>query len=278
MAEKTEKPAKVIKLLDERTTKMRIRLFDPKHGSLISDRLVEQSTEMRMGPKEVHKGPMNLEFNLQTQEDVDQLVEYIQKLKGELPIQAPGEKKPKAKKIDAMLSEKEPLEDLLRQAKAKAKTQEKLIEFLREFNFRFVATDVVLDNAVDHPDQLTLKDNHHGYQWMVRLVKEAKDPANDKYDWRLVFGIKFLGETVEKVQVYLWGKYEKTWTVPWEQPKKINFKRVEKVYSFPEFMDYADRKRWRKENRQRIAAEEKGLPMPEATKFFEKWTPYVKVN
>lgn len=67
-------------------SKMRIRLFNPGTLMQISDRLVDQATELRIGPKETHKGPMTLEFNLNNQIEVDQMVDYLKKLKGDLPI------------------------------------------------------------------------------------------------------------------------------------------------------------------------------------------------
>jgi hypothetical protein len=232
--------------------------------------LVEQATELRMGPKEPHQGPYTLEFNLVSQEDVEGMVEYIKKLKGDLPITTSTTKvKTKDKKIDEMLSDKEPLLDLLKTLKAKCKTQEKLISELREYGFKFVAADVIQDYA--SPDMITLKEKHLDYQFMVRLVKEAKDPSNDKWDYRLVFGIKFMGEKVAKVQVYLWGKWEEVLKIGWEKEEDINFKKVETLYSFPEWMDYAERKRWRLENRKL----EKN-PELEPSKFYTKCKPYIK--
>lgn len=250
-------------------TKMRIKTFSPE-GQLLNDRLVEQLTELRMGPKESHNGPLTLEFNLTSQEDVEGMVEYIKKLKGELPITtSPVKKSTQAKKIDEMLSDKEPLLDLLKTVKAKCKTQEKLISELREYGFKFVAADVIQDYA--SPEMITLKEKHLDYQFMVRLVKQAKDPANDRWDYRLVFGIKFMGPKVSKVQVYLWGKWEEVLKIDWEKEEDINFKKVETMYSFPEWMDYTERKKWRLENRKLENNQDL-----EPSKFYLKCKPYIK--
>jgi len=255
--------------------KMRIKLVDPQTGALLSDRLVAQDTELRMGPKDIHKGPMSLEFNLNSQEDVDGMIAYIKKLKGELPIEKAEKKSSSSKKLDKMLSDKEPLLDLIKSVEAKAKNQEQLINMLREYNFMFVAADVIQDMAT--PEMITLKDNHLCYQFLVRRVKEAKEPANDKFDFRLVFGVKIVGERFEKVQVYLWGKWDHYIKMPWEKAKGINFKKVEKVYIFPDFMDYTDRRKWRSENRKKIKAEEKKTEF-KPSKFYNKYSPYVKVH
>jgi hypothetical protein len=255
---------------DFQSTKMRIITFDD--GGVKSDRLVEQVTELRIGPKEVHKGPYSLEFNLRSQEEVDQMVEYIKKLKGDLPITTAEKKTTQTKKLDKMLSEKEPLMDLLKTVKAKAKTQEDLIKMLRESNFMFVNHDLVEDMG-GTKKQISLKERHisENWQFMVRRIKEAKVPENDKYDFRLVFGIKIMGERFDKVQVYLWGKWTEVIKLKWADKKKVNFKKVEILASFPEWMDYAERKKWRQENR-RIEKD----PTIQPSKFYLKCKPYVK--
>lgn len=260
------------------TSKMRIKLFDPIEKILISDRLVEQSTELLKGPKEEHKGPMSFEVNLYQQEDVDGFIAYLKKIKGELPLEK--EENPKVKKdkkLDKMLSDKEPLLDLLKVFQNKGTSQEKLIALAREYDFRFIASDVAMDHNVHNPGQIEIRDNHKDYQFMVRLIKEAKDPANDKYDWRLVFGIKIVGEKTNHVKVYLFGKFDTSWKIPWEDAKEHNFKKVEKVYIFPEYMDIDDRKKWRSENRKVIRAQETGEAY-EPSKFYNKYSPYIKVH
>jgi hypothetical protein len=261
-------------------TKMRIKLYDPETHLLQSDRLVEQITELNMGPKEAHKGPIGIETTFASQTQLDLFIEYLKKIKGDIPITAPGEKVKKTKTIDKMLSDKEPLLDLIKAAKSKGTSQEKLIDFLREYNFRFVTGDFIQDlgeNDSKVKEQITLreKDVKDEFQYMVRMIKQAKEPMNDKYDFRLVFGIKIVGERVNKVVIYLWGKFSEFVKIPWEEAKKMNFKKVEKIYIFPDFMDYADRKKWRTEHRKKIAAEAKGLEF-EPSKFYVKFTPYIK--
>lgn len=265
--------AKETPIVGSPPTKLRVKLFDST--GLVSDRLVEKITEFRTGPTVAHKGPIEIDVALLSGEEVDQLVEYLKKLKGDLPITI-AEKKSTPKKIDQMLSEKEPLMDLLKTIKAKATTQEKLIASLREYEFRFVMANIVTDMGSDKK-QIILRDKDKDYQYMVRMIKEAKDPANDKYDFRLVFGIKIVGEKVDRVRVYLWGEYSETLTLEWEKKKGNNFKKVEKLHGFPEWMDYEERKKWRKEHRALESAKAKGEPFEES-KFYKKHTPYVTIH
>jgi hypothetical protein len=250
-------------------SKMRIKNFTPE-GLLVQDRLVEQVTELRAGPKEKHTGPICLEFNLLTQADVQGMIEYISKLKGDLPIEEKVKKIKKPK--DEMLGDKHPIEDLVNEAKVKAKTQEELMTLLREkWDFRFIDSSYIQEFVPE--EQIKLRSKDLDYQFMVRMYKEAKAPANDKYDWRLVFGIKIVGDKIDKVQVYLYGKYECTWTKPWDKPKDHNFKKVNAIYIFPEFMTYEERKKWRTENRKKQKD-----PNFKTSKQFDRWTPYVKVH
>jgi hypothetical protein len=263
-------------------TKMRIKLFSPE-GILQSDRLVEQTTEFTMGPKEVHSGPILVEVNLFDQVQVDSCIEYLKKLKGDLPLSTSTKKIKIDKTLDKMLSDKEPLLDLIKTAKAKGTSQEKLIDFLREYQFKFISGDIILDMVTNDPNvgnqiKLRPRDLETGFQYMVRLVKEAKEPLNDKYDFRLVFGIKILGDKIDKVVIYLWGEFSEHMKLPWDKKNANNFKKVEKLYIFPEFMDYAERKRWRSEHRKWLIAT-KGIANPESietSKFYNKYKPYVK--
>lgn len=267
------------------TSKMRVKLFDPKTNLMVSDRLVEQASEFIKGPHEVHKGPIMVEFNLYSQTQVDMAVEYLKKVKGDIPLDEIKFKKSKSKTLDKMLTDKEPLLDLLKAAKAKGVSQEKLIIFLREYKFRFIAGQVIQDMAQHDPEgvgqqiKLRERDIADGYQYMVRLVKEAKEPLNDKYDFRLVFGIRMIGKKVNKVVIYFYGEFKEYIKIPWDKSEQINFKKVERIYTFPEFMDYADRKKWRSEHRKGITwsreASNEGKVF-EHSKFYLKFKPYVK--
>lgn len=272
MSEKLKKEGQLL-MATGPTTKMRIQLFDPKSNLMVEDRCVSATTELIKGPSQSHKGPVLIECTLFNKAQVDMFMDYLRKLQGDLPIEEKVVKNASSKKIDKMLSDKEPLLDLIKAVKGKVKNQEELMDYLREYQFKFVSTDVVKDATDGIENLMEIKENHLQFQWMVRLVKEAKDPSNDKYDWRLMFGIKLLGDKLSKVVIYLWGKWSEKIELPWKDAKSVNFKKVDKVYTFPDFMDIDDRKRWRKENRALISTPEK-----EASKFFVKWTPYIRMN
>lgn len=267
------KEVKVVSTQGGPTSKMRIKLFDEKTQLCVSDRLLEQAPELLKGPKDQHHGPISIEFNLYSATQVDMAIDYLKKLKGDLPIETKPTKKLSSKKLDKMLTEKEPVLDLLKGLK-KQPTQEKIIEYLHGFDFRFLDYQVIEDNVPK--DQLAIDPVHAEYQFMARMMKEAKEPANDKYDYRLTVGIKIIGERKSRVLIYLFGKYEEKLKVGWEDIKKINFKKVEKIFIFPEFMDYADRKRWRTEHRKWVNS-----PDPDKfalSDFYNKYKPYVKVH
>lgn len=253
-------------------TKMRITLYD-ENNSPISDRLIEQAVEFRTGPKAVHKGRLRLELNLNSKEDAELSVEYIQKLIGNLPLKTM--KLVRITKGTVIEDDKEPQEEFMKSALKKA-TQEELIDFLREHGFKFIESDVIFELVKDLKDNIQLKEIHHKYQFMIRLVKEAKNPLNDKYDHRLLFGIKIVGKRIDKVVVYLFGKFKKKAIIPWKDRKKVNFKKVEKMMVFPAHMDYDDRKKWRIEHRriENIKAQG-GTPTP--SKFYSKNAPFVKL-
>lgn len=252
--------------------KLRITLFGPGWNGLISDRLVEQDLELTNGPKDKHDGPIRLEANLESQDDVNGLIEYLRKLIGDLPISPRAEKKLQPKKT-ATLMGIEPLNDLLHTATNKYKTQEAMIEYLRSLQFVFVSYQGLVDIHEENNYPLKLKEKHQGYQFMLRRTKFAKNPKHDKYDGQLVFAIKIIGDRVMKFQVYMFGKYKETINMDWADTKNFNFKKVDKVYKFPDMMDYVERLRWRQEHR-KVQADEKY----EASKFYNKWAPHIKIN
>lgn len=256
------------------SSKLRLKLYDPESLHLMQDRLVEQSTEFNLGPKEKHLGPFTIELNLQTKEEVELAVNYLKKLALDLPLEVKAIKKSSSSKnLENMLSEKEPLLDLKKTVIAKATSQEELIELLRTYDFKFTNAQYLEDFNTNKPGTIELNEKHKEYQFMARLYKEAKDPINDKWDMRLVFGIKIMGERVAVVKVYMWGKFEESIKLAWKNKVAINFKKKEKFLGFPEFMDYPMRRKFRLEYKK---IQEN--PDQEKTPFYKKWEPYVKVD
>jgi len=255
--------------MTQQPTKMRIKLYSEK-GALLSDRLCEQNIEVKViGPKEVHKGPLSLEINLFTQEDTDNIINYIQRLKGILPLKS---KQVKITKGQVILDDKEPLEDLMNSAIKANPYQEDLINFLREHNFRFITSDVITEVVPELSELLKLKPKHLKYQYLIRIVKEAKDPVKDKYDHRLIFGVKLIGKKIDTIVVYLFGKFKFKKTIPWKKINTNNFKKVEQMTVFPPHLDYADRKKWRAEHRK-----VQTNPNHKASKFYTKNKPFIKL-
>lgn len=256
----------------EQDTKMRIKLYNPDNGLLVEDRLVEQSTELTIGPKRSHVGSITLEVNFWDQSSVEKVIEYINKLIGHLPITS-KKSKVRLSKGTIELEEHEPLEDLMEAALIKNKTQEQLIKFLREQGFRFIDATVITELVPELQDKLKLKPKHKDFQFMVRIVKEAVDPRKDRYDYRLVFGIKVLGAKIEKVVVYLFGKFKTKVNIPWKKTTYNLFKKVDKIMVFPEHMDYEERKKWRIEHK-RLEVKPHLTP----SKFYTKNARFVMIN
>lgn len=254
----------------QQPTKMRITLFGQK-GRLISDRLVEQAIELKQGPKSTHEGAMTLEFNLSNKEEGQLAADYLQTLIGNLPLKK--DKPVKIKKGTVQLDDKEPITDFKNQALKKAQTQEQLINFLTEHGFRFIDSEVVTDLVPELVENLKFKAKHKPYQVMTRIVKEAKDPRNDKYDYRLMFAIKIVGKKRPRVHVYSFGKFDQTVKLEWGKEKLVNFKKVKQLLKFPKHMDYEERKRWRVEHRKVT-----NNPNHKPSAFYDKHKPFIQIT
>ena len=268
--------------------KIRITLFeglqavvDGDQMALIKeDRLVESGLEFMNGPKDKHDGPIRIDFTMEHRDEVEGLVKYLSQLALDLPLSEKAKKTYERKTTPNALLEKEPIMQLIEDAFHKNKTQEKLVDYLKGLNFVFLTEEHLKEHfeANKFPWNLKkLKEKkkvhpHSKYQYMVRLLRLAKDPAKDKYDPQIAFGIKLIGDRVGKVIIYLFGKYHKTVEIHWEDAKEINFKVKEKFYKFPEAMIYLDRHKWRLEDR-------KLLNNPELTPsgFYERWKPFVTI-
>lgn len=260
-------------------SKVRIKLLSPE-GVVITDRLVDQATEFRIGPKEKHDGPISVELNLHSKEDVENALAYLGKLALDLPLEQKPTKALKKSKLGAMLEDKEPLLELLQTLKAKCNTQEELIENLREYNFKFLNVDLLKDINRVYENSIVVRSRDENLQFMVRLVKQAKNPINDKWDTRLCLGFDLNAPTA-RVVVYLWGKYHEKIKLGWKNEKNINTKKKDDILlSFPDFMDYEMRTRFRAEHRKWAIETENGKN-PEAfdlSKFYRKWKPYVIIK
>lgn len=242
--------------------KMRIKALNTDL-TVVSDRLVSMDTEFSLGPQEAHKGPLCLEVTLRDKQDIDLFKVYLDKLVGNLPI---SERKVKEK---AATDEANFREEFIKEIKEKFTRQDKLIEYLRERNFVFLNYQTLSDYNIG----TNVKKGHTDYQFMIRKIKEAKDPANDKYDSAIIFGIKLVGEKSNSVKIYLYNEFSESLNCEFPDKSTINYKKIiPKV--FPEFMIAEERLRWDKEHRALMA-----LPKEERqpSKFYSRWLPAIKL-
>lgn len=241
--------------------KLRIQLFDDE-GFQVQDRLVEQDIELYQGPKDVHKGPMRIEVNLWEQKDIDGFIEYLKKMRGELPMHAPGKHKPK-KTGSKIALEPQHREQILDYIKG-LETQDKVIAYLREEGFEFVTYEYL--ESLELADKTGIIDKHkEKYQWMLKLVKKAKNPLNSKYDPTLCFGFKIVGKKLESFVIYLYGEKHSVQKKPWKDTKKLSFKNTEMI-NFPPYMMQEEKDKFRAE-----LAHYRQYPEKKLSKFFKRW-------
>lgn len=277
-------------------SKIRITLFNTVTDKantgldIIEDRLVGTNIEFAQGPSKEHKGPIRIDTLLDSSEEAEKLIVYLQKLIGQLPITSKERKQ--TLKLNKPL-EADSIKTLIQEAFTKNKNQEDLIDYLRGLNFAFLTYDHLKDiceanewpfvlkktTVVNHGmGKAKKKTIHKDYQFMVRILKLAKNPANDKIDPQIFFGFKLIGDKRPKVLIYELGIYKDTKELHWKEGAEIGFKVKEKFYKFPEPMSYLERSKWRSENRKLVFDAHKGTDKaytPSA--FYEKWKPYVTI-
>lgn len=239
--------------------KMRVQLFD---GGLnqVEDRLVSQDTELRKGPIEAHKGPIKLEVCLFEKEDIDKVIEYINQLVGYLPIEL-ATKKPK--RVRGEYSDDKSWREDLKEEILSLGSQDEMIAKLREEGFIFMTSEHLSDAGILEEALLaSVKD----YQWMIKLIKEAKNPQNNKYDPLVLFGFKLLGEKTETVHWLLDRTLSSLEGVPWKKANKVTFKKSD-MAKFPPYMLPEEREKFRGE----LYKARKDPPNHIFSKFFLRW-------
>lgn len=241
--------------------KMRLQLFDGGLNQL-EDRLVSQDTELRKGPAEVHKGPIKLEVCLFEKEDIDRVVLYINQLVGYLPVELTPKKA--RKEVGEYTDDKSWRETLLAEI-IQLESQDEMVARLRKEGFIFMTSEHLADLGLiewaKEQDHLT------HFQWMIKLLKEAKSPVNNKYDPKLLIGFKLLGEKTEEVYSLLHGSPEMYHKV-WKKANKVTFKKSE-MAKFPVWMNAEEREKFRTElYKARKATDE---APHEFSKFFKRW-------
>lgn len=249
--------------------KIRITLKDPKDHTQVKDRLVEFATEMAMGPKDNHNGPIRIDCEVSTSDEVEALIHYLKQLTGKLPIN----EKPAAKTPKTTSLEENSMNRIIELVKSKP-NQDEVINYLREMNFAFVSFDHLKDICEKNNWQFNLKkESHQEYQYMVRVMRLAKDPKNDKIDPTLYVGFKLFGKRAPGFLLYTSGQFKEAIKMNWASDKEINFKVKEKFYKFPEPMSYEERAKWRAEDRKVVNSD----GAYEGTPFYLKWKPFVTI-
>lgn len=260
--------------------KLRVTLLDA-YGSPIQDRLVDAYTELNAGPKTVYDGPIRMEVTLTSQQEVDAYKNYLDMLKGTLPLrESAGRGRPStggaaAKEIES------PREEILQQVHqmvTEGKNQSQVIKYLREkLGFVFMLTE---DFLLHFPDfEFNTRDvgepnNNHQFpkslSWMVRCVKRAKDPKADKFDPLIIFGFSILEGPSKKVVPYLYRERQKPLKItPGKSaitPNQVEFTKM------PPYMQ--------EEERIKFSAEQRALflnPEKQPSKFFNRWAGEVQV-
>lgn len=236
-------------------------------GRPLTDRLVDQTTELAAGPKEAHDGIIKLEVTIENSEDTTNVIEYLQQLKGLVPIK---ENQPRGRKSSGSTSKSKEQEDMDKRLAVidelekdkNSLDQEQSILFLRnECNFVLMTEEHLEEMGID----LGLKKIHKGkYQWFLRALKLAKDPKNDKFDPNLAIGMKVLGEPADKVIVYHQLEFLKKLPIP--APKKKFVMKKQDILKFPKFMTPEERLKYRKEHRELMADKSKVQ-----SKFYNRW-------
>ena len=240
--------------------KIRIQTFD-NEGYQIQDRLVEQDIELATGPKEVHRGPLRIEVNLFEKNDVDKFMSYLQKLVGDLPIETPGKAKPKTASKGKTVLEPQHREAIINYTLS-LKSQDEIIDYLRSEGFEFLTHDYLESLKLD----TGITDKHkQKYQWMLKLVKRAKNPLNSKYDPTLCFGIKFVGKKLGTYVIYLYSQLHKVAKAGWKEKRKISFKNTD-MTKFPPYMVQEEKDKFLVE-----LTDLRRFPERKPSKFFDRW-------
>lgn len=258
--------------------KMRVTLLD-KDGITINDRLVDTASELYAGPKSVHDGPIRLEVTLIHKDDIEAFKNYIDQLKGNLPLkpQTPGRGRPSTSSPTLTESPREDILFNVQKMSEEGKNQTEVIKYLRNLGFVFILTE---DFKYYFPefefDKKDVGEPHHNGQylhslsWMVRCIRKGKDPKTDKFDPMIIFGFSIMDGTSKKVIPYLYKERKKPIKIK-ESKKTLSFSSVE-FTKLPPYQTEEERLKFSFEQRQLMLNPEK-----KPSKFFTRWSPDVEI-
>ncbi len=248
-----------------------IQLFDDE-GRIISERLVKQDPEFTVGPKEAHKGPLRISFTLLESTDVEKSIVYLQKLMGNLPLSSPAKPRGRAAGSTSPVTQEDInryqilLDDVV---SAFSDNQDKFINYLRELGYIFVTGEFL---KLILPETYEIKERYLGeYEFLVKRIKEAKDPRNDKFDPVLIFGIKIISERHPRVLTIMSGEVSKIKVeLPTDKPMTV---KSTNLLKYPTYMTEEERYKFGIEHRTLFRDEAK-----KPTKFYMRWYRDVKVG
>ena len=254
--------------------KIRVTTLE-ENGAVITDRLVDATSEYYSGPKVQHKGPVRIEVTLTNSSELNSFKEYLDRLVGNLPIKQPSQGRGRPSVATQALSES-PREDILLNVEnmvKEGKTQAEVISYLRELGFVFLLTEDFLHYFEGFPfDKRDIgkpTDNNQyldSMSWMVRCIKRAKDPQADKFDPMILFGFNILREKSKKIVPYLYKERKDPLRASLGKAK-LSFSAVE-FTKFPKYQLEEERLKWSAEMRALLANPEK-----KPSKFFIRWAP-----
>lgn len=260
--------------MNEEVYKPKLRITTlTENGTPISDRLVDAYTELNMGPKVQHQGPIRVEVTLTNQQEVGQFKDYLDMLVGNLPIkvQSPGRGRPSGSTTPQLESPREDILADIEKMVSEEKSQQEIIKYLRGLGFVFLLTEDFLfhfkEFGFDKKDIGEPTQNNQypdSLSWMVRCIKKAKDPKADKFDPMIIFGFSILGGPSKKVVPYLYKERRKPLKAQVGK-KTLSFSQAE-FTKLPKWMLESERIKFSTEQRQLLMNPEK-----KPSKFFMRW-------
>jgi len=109
---------------------------------------------------------------------------------------------------------------------------------------------------------------------MIRLIREAKNPINNKYDTTIAYGFKLLGPKENTILVREFDKVESL-ELPWvSKDKPFNFKKLHLTKFHPAMVE-EERLKFSQElgKYRKLLGDEQQLP-DKPTKLFLRWMPF----
>ena len=251
--------------------KMRVTLLSD-NGAVTSDRLVDATAEMSLGPKETHHAPIRVEITLTNSQELDKFKNYLDRLSGNLPLKTIGirGRKPSNASLDISNPREEILTDVIKMA-GEGKTQKDIIKYLRGLGFIFMLTEDFLQYFPEFPfNKRDINNPHENGQylnslsWMVRQIRKAKVPKSDKYDPQIIFGFSIIRGATKKVVPYLFKERKQPIRVK-PAKKQLSFSNVG-FTKYPVYMREEERLKFSTEIRQLINGQRK-----KPSTFFNRW-------